>query len=130
MTNPAGNILVLTGSFVDLSVELASVKLNEFDAGPDVLDVEVFGTRGRLSDAQTIVLAAAPGQSVSRHPRYKWSARLALVFFVTERRHCADDWIHSHERNSSVEWHRHVKRNRGRQWQDRSVCFFEDCYNS
>ena len=62
--NQANNVLILTGNADDLASELSSITLNETNAGPDTIDVETYGSAGRLSDSQICVLAARPGQSV------------------------------------------------------------------
>jgi hypothetical protein len=65
VSNLANNILVLNGNSADLAAELDSITLNEANSGPDTIDIETYGTAGRLSDSQITVLAAATGQSVS-----------------------------------------------------------------
>ncbi len=65
VSDPAANILVLSGNSADLAAELSSIKLTEGYSGPDMLDVETFGTAGQLSDNQISVLALQSGQSPS-----------------------------------------------------------------
>ena len=59
VSNLASNILVLSGDAADLAAELKSVVLLEANAGADTVDVETFGTQGRLSDNQISVFAAS-----------------------------------------------------------------------
>jgi hypothetical protein len=63
--NQANNILVLSGDTADLAAELSSITLNETSSGHDTIDIETYGTAGRLSDTQITVLATASGQSVA-----------------------------------------------------------------
>jgi hypothetical protein len=64
VSNPSSNILVLNGDSADLASELSSITVKEANSGPDTIDIETYGTAGRLSDNQITVLAAASGQSV------------------------------------------------------------------
>ena len=64
-TNNNGNVLILNGTSADLAAELASVMVAEPYAGPDTLDIEVFGMQGRLTDAQISMLAGVPGQATA-----------------------------------------------------------------
>ena len=59
VSNLASNILILSGNSADVAAELSSIKLLEAYAGPDTIDVETYGSAGRLTDNQISVYAAA-----------------------------------------------------------------------
>jgi len=60
------NVLALSGTAADLAAELASVSLLEANAGPDTLDIELFGAQGQVSDNQIAVLALPAGQATGQ----------------------------------------------------------------
>ena len=57
VSNSAGNILVLSGNASDLTAELGSIKLLEPTSGPDTIDIQTYGSTGRLTDNQVSVYA-------------------------------------------------------------------------
>ncbi|MDR3535636.1 MAG: DUF4214 domain-containing protein [Acetobacteraceae bacterium] len=52
VTGNGSTQLVLNGTYSDVSAELASLGVSESAAGPDTIDIEVFGANGRLADSQ------------------------------------------------------------------------------
>jgi hypothetical protein len=70
VTGSGTNELVIDGNAADIATVLASLKVAEPGVGPDVIDIEAFGSSGRLADAQVTVLAvpsptAAAGQTIA-----------------------------------------------------------------
>jgi hypothetical protein len=86
--NGAGtNRLILNGTCAEVVAELATLRSTEPVAGPDSIDIEVFGSNGRLGDNQVAVLSVphSPPSSGSQFnflpasPLQQWTAASANV---------------------------------------------------
>jgi hypothetical protein len=68
VAHDGANILILNGTPTDVAAELASLTIDEPVAGPDSIDVEVFGGSGRVAGGTIDVLATSADGSLTFTP--------------------------------------------------------------
>jgi hypothetical protein len=79
------NILILNGTPADVAAELATLTIDEPVAGPDSIDVEAFGSAGRVAGGTIDVLATSAGGATTYTPSAAgvlpqlWTAASAIV---------------------------------------------------
>jgi hypothetical protein len=79
------NTLILNGTPAGVAAELASLTIDEAVAGPDSIDVEVFGSTGRVAGGTIDVLATSTGESMNFTPSpagvlpQLWNSASAIV---------------------------------------------------
>lgn len=79
------NTLILNGTPTDVAAELATLIINEPVVGPDSIDVEAFGSAGRVAGGTIDVLATSPDSATTYTPSpagvlpQLWTAASAIV---------------------------------------------------
>lgn len=82
VTGSGSQVLVLSGDATDIAAELNSLTVTEPVAGPDTVDVEVFGVNGRVADTQIGVLTL-PAAPAAQGQTYEFTQQSAVQQWTT-----------------------------------------------